>query len=628
MAVMIGNKRFVSLKLKMGIVATGLMLAVSLTYTVITLVNMARQQKNSVDSQQHLMLQGYDEKIKWQVDNVCSLLKTYDELYKAQGFSLEERKDAVKEIVRGLRYGTEGYFWIDTFDGVNILLPPKPAVEGTNRLDWTDEDGKHMVRDFIEIGKTDNGGYVDFKYPKFGSDKPQPKRSYTAPYKPFQWVVGTGNYIDEIDAAREVLQKELTKDFKTVVISQIVLSICIVVGASILFIIFTIRFFVHPLSGITDNLKNISEGEGDLTVSLRAKGNDEIALLSLYFNKTIEKIRGVIASVKSTSDAMPRIGAQLADSTDNVSESINQIIANINGIGSQIQEQNASVHQTADAVDTIAESITQLDDMIESQSAGVTQASAAVEEMIGNIFSVTSSVDKMAVSFEELSSNAHTGVNKQNDVNERIKQIGEQSEMLQEANTAISSIAEQTNLLAMNAAIEAAHAGEAGKGFSVVADEIRKLSETSSAQSKTIGEQLNKIKDSIIEVVSASMESSEAFAAVSSRLKETDQLVVQIKGAMEEQNAGSRQISDALKDMNDSTVEVRRASKDMANKNTLILKEIDTLRNSTAVIKSSMEEMSSEAGKVGENGSTLTSITDDVQDAIHKISTQIDLFKV
>ena len=131
--------------------------------------------------------------------------------------------------------------------------------------------------------------------------------------------------------------------------------------------------------------------------------------------------------------------------------------------------------------------------MIESQSAGVSQASVAVEEMIGNISSVNNSMDKMASSFDTLSYNAQTGFTKQQDVNERIKQIESQSQMLLEANIAIANIAEQTNLLAMNAAIEAAHAGEAGKGFSVVADEIRNLSETSSKQSKTIGQQIGKV---------------------------------------------------------------------------------------------------------------------------------------
>ena len=614
--------------MKMGVFATFLLLMICVTYTLLSLRNISAQQKSALDSQESLMLSSYDEKIKWQVDNVRSLIKTYDEVYSKQGMNLAERQNAVKELVRGLRYGTDGYFWIDDFNGNNILLPPKPETEGTNRLDWTDEDGKHMVKDFIEIGKTDNGGFVDFKYPKLGSDVPQPKRSYTAPYKPYNWVIGTGNYIDEIDSAKAELEKSLTDEFNKIVYFQLILSFIIVIGSCTVFIILIVKIFIKPVAGITINLKNISDGEGDLTVSLPEKGNDEITLLSLYFNKTISKIRGVISNVKSSSDVMPEIGSELADSTQSVSNSIKQIVNYIDGINGQIQNQNSSVHQTADAVDDIGGSINQLDNMIENQSAAVTEASAAVEEMIGNIASVTVSVDKMAASFEELATNAHTGVNKQNDVNERITQIGEQSEMLQEANTAISNIAEQTNLLAMNAAIEAAHAGEAGKGFSVVADEIRKLSETSSEQSKTIGEQLSKIKDSISEVVKVSLESSEAFSSVSNRLEQTEQLVVQIKGAMEEQNEGSRQITLALKDMNDSTVEVRKASKDMSSKNEIILKEMEHLRNSTAEIGHSMNEISSETQNVGQRGTVLSDITEDVQDAINKISSQINIFKV
>lgn len=211
------NRLFGSLRAKVGSFSVCIMLIVASVYTVTALKTILSQQQESLAKQRELMLGAYDEKIQWQVQNVISLLKTYDERYAAEGLSLGERESRVKELVRGLRYGSDGYFWIDTFDGVNVLLPPKPETEGTNRLDWTDEDGKHMVKDFIQIGKTSAGGFTDFKYPKLGSDKPEPKRSYTVPYTPFSWVVGTGNYIDDIDKAIAAEEKDQVKRFAVIV---------------------------------------------------------------------------------------------------------------------------------------------------------------------------------------------------------------------------------------------------------------------------------------------------------------------------------------------------------------------------------------------------------------------------
>ena len=619
---------FGSLKVKVGGFSVCILLVVAAVYTGFSLKTLVSVQKYTLENQKSLMLSAYDEKIQWQVQNVISLIKTYDELYKDQGLSLEERKSFIKELVRGIRYGADGYFWIDTFDGVNVLLPPKPATEGTNRLDWTDQDGKYMVKEFIEIGKSDAGGFCDFKYPKLGSDKPEPKRSYTAPYKPYSWVIGTGNYIDDIDAAVAKEEGNQLSLFRKILTQQVGIGFLVVIIACIVFVLVIVHIFVHPIARITENFKDISEGEGDLTAKLPVSGKDEIAQLSEYFNRTIEKLRTAISHIKTKSGDMQTLGDSLAGNASNTASAITQIISNIDHINDQIAGQSQGVHQAADAVDTIASSISQLDNMIERQSSSVADASSAVEEMIGNIASVNASVDKMASSFTILAQNTDTGVNKQKDVNERIQQIEEQSQMLHDANLAIASIASQTNLLAMNAAIEAAHAGEAGKGFAVVADEIRKLSETSSVQSKTIGQQLSNIKDSISGVVVASTEASEAFAIVSNKIGETEQLVTHIKNAMEEQNEGSQQINNALRGMNDSTGDVRHASKDIAGRNELILEEMQKLRSSTETMRQGVEEISGGAHRIGESGDILAKNSSDVCAAIDEISSQINLFKV
>ena len=619
---------FGSLKIKVGVFSILTMILVAVFYTFTDLHTISVQQQHSISKQRKLMLAAYDEKIQWQVQNVISLLKTYDEIYKKEGYSLAERQALVKELVRGLRYGTDGYFWIDTFDGVNVLLPPKPATEGTNRLDWTDEDGKHMVADFIEIGKTDAGGFTDFKFPKLGSDKPEPKRSYTAPYRPYSWVIGTGNYIDDIDKAVAAEEKLQLSEFEKIITKRILFSVLMVVISCLVFVLAIMKVFIRPIMRITSNFRDISEGEGDLTARLTVSGSDEIAQLSEYFNRTLEKIRTAISHVKTNANGMQSLGESLAGNATNTASDISHIITNIDGVNERISAQSDGVNQAADAVNTITENISQLDSMIEKQSASVSDASSAVEEMIGNIESVNSSMDKMAESFTLLAKNTDTGVTKQKDVNARIQQIEEESKMLHEANLAISNIASQTNLLAMNAAIEAAHAGEAGKGFAVVADEIRKLSETSSQQSKTIGLQLGSIKDSISSVVVASTEASSAFAMVSGKLSETEQLVQQIKGAMEEQQEGSRQITDALHRMNDSTGEVRRASKDISARNEVILDEMQKLRSSSETMRQGVEEISNGAHRIGESGTELARNSNDVRDAIEDISSQISMFKV
>lgn len=410
---------------------------------------------------------------------------------------------------------------------------------------------------------------------------------------------------------------------------KIVIPVASIIAIALMLLSYLfIRWLMWRISNVTKQLKEMATGEADLTKRVTLRVLDEIGDLVINFNAFCDKLQTIIGETKKSKDELSLSGESMSASTQDTSSAITQIISNIESISRQIGTQNQSVQQTAGAVDEISANIESLNQMIEHQSSGVSQASAAVEQMIGNISSVNNSVEKMASSFEELESNANTGFKMQNDVNERILQIETQSEMLQDANTAISSIAEQTNLLAMNAAIEAAHAGEAGKGFAVVADEIRKLSETSSAQSKTIGEQLTKIKSQINEVVAASNESSRSFGVVSQKIQETDQLVMQIKAAMEEQNQGSQQITSALKTMNDSTEEVRAASVEMSNGNKLILDEVQHLQSATLEMKGSMDEMSNGARKINETGAALSNISGQVQDAIDKIGSQIDLFRV
>jgi methyl-accepting chemotaxis protein len=378
-------------------------------------------------------------------------------------------------------------------------------------------------------------------------------------------------------------------------------SIIFIIGAGVVaavIIFLTSNSLAKRIIRVGEMMKDIAEGEGDLTKRLTIQAKDEIGNMGFHFNETLNKIHNLVVHIKQQSSSLVNIGTELSSNMSKTAATITEIAAAIQHIKTQTTSQAGSVRQTSETMRKIIASIEQLNEHIETQSSHITQSSAAIEQMLANIASVTKTLVKNDENVKRLSQASDAGRTGLQEVSTDIQEIAKDSEGLLEITAVMDSIASQTNLLSMNAAIEAAHAGESGKGFAVVADEIRKLAESSGEQSNTIANVLKKIKESIDKIALSTDAVIERFEAIDRSVKIVSDQEEQVRNSMEEQGTGSKQILEYIGKLNDISQIIKEDSGEMRAGSREILAESKNLEVLTEEITQGMQGMASGAEEI------------------------------
>ncbi len=479
-----------------------------------------------------------------------------------------EKIEIIRKLIDDVRFEEDksGYYFV--YEGtVCVALPPKKELQGKDLADLKDKDNVYLVRDLRDKAQK-GGGFVQYIWPKPGAGD-VPKLSYAELIPGTKMWIGTGVYLDNIDAYQAEMSDEITGQVKKNIVFMLTTAGLIFAGIITLCLVIVIGI-VRALKYMIESFKDIAEGEGDLTKRIDITSKDEIAELAGWFNIFLEKLQKIIGTIALNTSAV-----------DSESNNLSTIAENLENNASQTSNLSHNVSSSA-----------------EEMSVNMNNVAAAMEESTTNTSMVASAAEEMTATINEIAQNAgkahsisETAVSQAEKTSIRMAELGASADAISKVTETITEISEQTNLLALNATIEAARAGEAGKGFAVVANEIKELAKQTATATLDIKRQIDDVQSTTTTTVGEIQE-------ISSVINSVNEIVANISNAVAEQSAATAEIASninqaalGLSEVNENVSQVTVVAGSITKDITMVNTAAEDITRSSAQVNTSSTDL-------------------------------------
>jgi methyl-accepting chemotaxis protein len=536
------------------------------TLLFIALSALSHRGEESIEDFRQMVMAEKTQKVKNLVELVYTAI---DSVYRQTDLSEQARRKKALAIVKALRYDGNNYLWINDIHPTMVMHPIKSSLDGKDLSGFKDPNGKYLFNEMVKVCREDGEGLVSYFWSKPGSDEPVAKISYVKLFRPWGWIVGTGIYIDDVN---QLVAKEAAK-VEDAVASQrntIILVCLLVLGLTTAVITWVAKRVTANIRTASEMLKDVAEGEGDLTGRLEVKSKDEIGELAERFNTFIGNLQKMVRQIVENTGKLSQSVSTMAGISEQMNHGAEQTSGKANGVAAAAEEMNANMASVA----------------------------ATMEQAANNINMIATAVEEMSTTISEIAQNSEKGnaivgraVTQADVVSKKMAELGKSAQEIGKVTESITEISEQTNLLALNATIEAARAGEAGKGFAVVANEIKELAKQTAVATEEIKSQISGIQGTTEDAVSE-------ISEVATVINDVSEVVSTIAASVEEQSATTREISGnvsqasvGVQEVNQNVAQSSEVSSDIAENIAEVNQSADDISNSSGQVRLSAEQM-------------------------------------